>query len=111
MKTCTQCRRELPVTAFYRLNTGKPRPACKDCYYDRTLAYKRRFPLKSRAHRAVRKAVASGRLRAPKQCACGATSRLSAHHDDYSRPLDVIWLCGSCHKARHAVIERAAQAA
>jgi hypothetical protein len=26
---------------------------------------------------------------------------LHAHHDDYSRPLDVVWLCPSCHRQHH----------
>ncbi len=31
---------------------------------------------------------------------CGAPSQVK-HHEDYSRPLDVIYLCGRCHAARH----------
>lgn len=31
---------------------------------------------------------------------CGSRNA-QAHHDDYSRPLDVTWLCPSCHAAEH----------
>ena len=30
---------------------------------------------------------------------CGATAQ--KHHEDYARPLDVIWLCRRCHLRRH----------
>lgn len=68
-----------------------------------------------RAHQEVMKAVARGRLIRPDDCeACGyvgrATRDIHAHHDDYSKPLDVRWLCSSCHK-RHHFAERAAQGA
>ena len=29
--------------------------------------------------------------------------RLEGHHEDYSKPFEVTWLCGSCHKYRHIV--------
>lgn len=31
---------------------------------------------------------------------CGRTPT-HAHHEDYTRPLDVVWLCASCHRHRH----------
>lgn len=34
---------------------------------------------------------------------CGAT-RGEAHHDDYSKPLDVVWLCRTHHWARHRML-------
>ena len=32
---------------------------------------------------------------------CGDTKKIDAHHDDYSKPLKVRWLCKSCHKKLH----------
>lgn len=32
---------------------------------------------------------------------CGSSVRVHAHHDDYSRPLDVMWLCPKHHAQRH----------
>jgi ribosomal protein S27AE len=31
---------------------------------------------------------------------CGNEKSL-AHHEDYDKPLDVMWLCQPCHKQRH----------
>jgi hypothetical protein len=55
------------------------------------------------AHAAVAKAVAAGELRRPGRCErCNeASNRIVGHHDDYSRPLDVEWLCSSCHQRHH----------
>lgn len=37
--------------------------------------------------------------------ACGSTgtgkSPVHGHHDDYTRPLDVRWLCPACHTREH----------
>lgn len=43
-------------------------------------------------------ALRSGRVRKPRRCsACRRPKRLEAHHRDHSRPLDVEWVCSSCH--------------
>jgi len=59
--------------------------------------------LQSRAHSKVSQAVAAGRLCRPDHCShCHAIGRrIEAHHEDYAFPLDVVWLCPSCHRRAH----------
>ena len=53
-----------------------------------------------KARELVSRAVRKGAL-SPAPClVCGA-SPAHAHHEDYSRPLDVVWLCPVHHGARH----------
>lgn len=59
---------------------------------------------KALAHRRVEKAILTGRLEKQLCERCGA-DRVEAHHDDYSRPLDVMWLCSMHHKERHRELE------
>lgn len=63
------------------------------------------------ARRKTMAAIAAGRLVRPKTCqeckqpssrADGCTA-IHAHHDDYSQPLSVRWLCVKCHSAWHKV--------
>jgi len=44
-----------------------------------------------------------GLLTKPESCSrCGKTTiKLHAHHHDYSKPLDVEWLCIPCHRQEH----------
>lgn len=43
----------------------------------------------------------NGELVNPNVCSkCGATENIEAHHEDYSKPLDVTWLCHNCHVAK-----------
>lgn len=57
---------------------------------------------KRNAHQLVMYAVKLGMLVKPKHCEkCLKTCAPHGHHTDYSKPLDVIWLCHSCHKLEH----------
>ena len=38
---------------------------------------------------------------------CGSTNRIQGHHDDYSKPLDLMWLCPKHHGERHVQISKA----
>lgn len=59
----------------------------------------------SRVRRLVNEAIHDGVLVRQSCRQCGASEAL-AHHEDYGRPLDVIWLCRKCHAQRHAEIRR-----
>ena len=55
-----------------------------------------------KAHDSLERNVKNGTIVKPMQCqCCGKKARLEAHHMDYARELDVIWLCVSCHRQYH----------
>lgn len=58
------------------------------------------MPTQEQAHHAVGRAVDAGTLVRGPCRDCGA-ARTQAHHPDYARPLDVVWLCRRCHRAEH----------
>jgi hypothetical protein len=59
-------------------------------------------PVRRRAHQATSNAIRDGRLIRPDFCSiCGKQCKPEAHHDDYTRPLNVRWLCRSCHCRHH----------
>src|SRR6185312_15311483 len=122
-KECSKCRVTKPISEFYA-HTSK----CKDCTrravrlnyakkreqyaeYERrrertpereaskhraTVRHRLTQPSHRRARQAVNNAIRDGRL-LPQSCeVCG--SRAQAHHSDYSRPLDVRWLCFKHHR-------------
>lgn len=68
--------------------------------------YKERHSEKVRAHTAVAHAIRDGKLLKPDSCEdCGGlppSSNLHGHHEDYSKPLEVEWLCTRCHGVRHS---------
>ena len=58
-------------------------------------------PEKYKAHTRLNNAVRDGKITRQPCEVCGTNKHVHAHHDDYSKPLDVIWLCAAHHKARH----------
>ncbi len=71
-----------------------------------------RNPEKWAAHLKVNNAIRSGKLARQSHCSkCGSPYNVQAHHEDYSKPLDVVWLCSRCHMARHREINAERRAA
>lgn len=68
--------------------------------YQRSKEWRVRNPQKLRAQRLVFVAVRNGSLKR-KNCFCGAKI-VEAHHEDYTKPLDVIWLC----KKHHVIADK-----
>jgi hypothetical protein len=59
-------------------------------------------PERRRAEEKIRRAVREGKM---KRCVCWVCgSEAEAHHPDYSRPLDVVWLCRPHHAQTHALV-------
>jgi hypothetical protein len=56
--------------------------------------------IKRAAHILVGNAIRDGML-VKKNCEKCNSEKSNAHHDDYAKPLDVIWLCDDHHKIWH----------
>src|SRR5690349_7922719 len=55
-------------------------------------------PLKRAARVALGNAVRDGRVKKAPECeVCSISGDLHGHHEDYSKPLEVIWVCSACH--------------
>lgn len=62
--------------------------------------YPQRLNERLKARRRVTQALKQGKLERKPCTHCGA-KKAHAHHHDYSKPLDVQWLCQKCHSKEH----------
>lgn len=132
MKTCARCKKQLPTSEFYKNSQKKDglMTHCKNCdrlyrrkmrklhpdtykardkrYYAAHKEQKREYLTawrkankpKTDAHLLVRQALKRGVItRLP--CFCGE-ERTDAHHEDYTKPLEVQWLCRRHHELIHS---------
>ena len=114
-KTCSKCKRELPLSKFH---ADKRKPdgtgcACRDCknQYKRDNKEKLLITQKERRKRQkvdlsekqvawnkVYYALKTGKISKPESCEiCGNEGNIQAHHADYSKSFDVVWCCQKCH--------------
>jgi ribosomal protein S27AE len=68
---------------------------------DRVNKDRRDHPEKYKARSKVGNALRDGKLIKLPCEGCGETEKVQAHHDDYSKPLDVRWVCTKCHSKTH----------
>jgi hypothetical protein len=128
-KTCKACGRTLPTDEFYpraakckpctclavRANYELNRERYAEYERERSLRPERRtavleyqrtrraaHPEKERARRLIGYSIRSGKIERKPCEVCGA--RAEAHHEDYSRPLDVRWLCFRHHREAHGQV-------
>lgn len=120
---CKACSVDKHENDFYANDT-----TCKDCRkarvkqnrlanidyyraYDRlrgnrqgieyTREYRKENRGKYQATNKVNNALRDKRLERKPCEVCGTTTRVHGHHDDYSKPLDVRWLCAAHHRQWH----------
>lgn len=72
----------------------------KDAHRRAHKKQKEMYPNKAKTRYAVSNAVRDGRLFKSPCEVCGKL-KVEAHHPDYSKPLDVMWLCTKHHKEWH----------
>ena len=125
-KTCFKCGSTKSIDDFYRhpqmgdgylgkcktctrLDVRARRAENREYYneYDRKRHCAERATKSKKPHMAVANAIRDKRLVKPNNCqSCGKLAErktdIVAHHHDYSKPLDVKWLCRQCHGAEHA---------
>lgn len=66
---------------------------------------KKKYPEKEHARRLLQYAVKTGRIKKTPCVKCGSI-KSQGHHDDYFKPLKVIWLCAPHHREAHKKINQ-----
>lgn len=64
-------------------------------------SYRTKHPLRYHATNLLNNAIRDGKIKKEPCSICGSTYRIHGHHEDYYKPLDVIWLCTIHHKELH----------
>ena len=108
LNKCKSCSKS-DVQANYRRNkpryqayeqSRKDTPVRKEHRYNDVRKRRLRKPDQHAAHQAVANAVKTGRLKRLPCEVCG-DSKVQGHHDDYSKPLTVRWVCFKHHQEIH----------
>lgn len=113
--SCETCKAEGKKGILVRRGGKVVAFRCRDCVKERQQNYSKTPTGKLAVNRAeavrykkhkhkvlarlkARYAVKKGILVKPKWCeVCNLVKPLQGHHEDYSKPLEVIWLCTGCH--------------
>ena len=120
-KQCDHCKIWKPLTDFHlnccrkdgrhnqckkcRANYGKTYRQTEMCRKVQTKAHikeRAKFPGKIKARQKLKNAIRAGKITRPDTCeSCKEKKFVEGHHEDYSKPLEVDWLCIECHTELH----------
>ncbi len=64
--------------------------------------WRKAHPDRKNAQQTLNRAVRTGKVKKQLCWVCG--EKAEAHHPDYSKPLDVVWLCTMHHRQTHALV-------
>lgn len=113
IKRCKKCGKEFRADRNRTIYCGLP------CFYlnrlsgeksanwkggkgfaQRKREYRKKFPLKETAHQAVKYGLKTGRIKKSPCADCG-NKKVEAHHNDYTKPLEIVWYCRRHHVVAH----------
>jgi len=128
MKVCPKCKKSKRLGEFYKNTKNKYQSWCKECqgnrwysdreYREKTIAKRNEYRKTKRYKEIHRKdnqlnwlrnkkkvlcrqklyyAVKTGKIKKGK-CEVCKSKKVQAHHEDYSKPYQVNWLCQKHHK-------------
>jgi hypothetical protein len=104
------------IRAYDKLRASQPHRVAARNAYSKTPAYAEshkasaarwaaKHPERRKASTMVGNAIRDGKLIPWPVCAVPeCCDKPEGHHPDYSRPLDVVWLCDAHHKQAHALV-------
>ncbi len=111
LNKCKECTKKDAVIHYYsdlvarseyeRQRNLEPERKLKKLEYGKN--HNKRNPVKTKARAKLRRFVRVGKIVKLPCEKCG-NPKSQAHHEDYSKPLDVSWLCFKCHREAHGQI-------
>lgn len=106
----SQARKLKPKTELLRKKAAesavKWRKENRERYNVLQRAYKKENSLQIKAVQKVNDALRRGGLTKPTICSiCMKEGRIQGHHHDYSKPLEIQWLCSVCHCKVHGKLK------
>lgn len=122
-KRCSKCKRIKPLEEFYKNNTKScgRQSACKECIkendkerlkryrktnegrqkeIERSAKTRKKYPERDKARVTARRAIKTGEIKKRACQICGEI-KTEMHHPDYSKPLEVVFLCLEHHGKLH----------
>ena len=104
---CKECNKK-DVSKNYRNNIDYYKEYDKERNSNRTETltinsrkHRQNNPEKYKARTALNNALRDNRIQKKPCNKCGSNDNVQGHHEDYSKPLEVVWLCFKCHRMDH----------